>query len=127
MDAMATNWRIAVVGAGAIGGNLAWPLALAGENVTLIDAWPEHVQAVRDNGLRVSGVRGEHRVQLPALHIGEALQLEDQVDLLIVAVKSYDTAWVATLTAPLLRAGGFVLSAQNGLNEETLAAHLGFG
>jgi 2-dehydropantoate 2-reductase len=127
---MASGWRIAVIGAGAIGGNLGGALALAGEGVTLVDAWPEHVAAIRAGGLRIGGVRGEHRVELPAYHIGEVSRLcrgEPPFDLLIVAVKSYDTDWATALMAPALRPGGFALSAQNGLNEARIAARLGYG
>jgi 2-dehydropantoate 2-reductase len=127
---MPSGWRIAVIGAGAIGGNLGGWLALAGEDVTLIDAWPEHVAAIRAGGLRIGGVRGDHQVTVPAYHPGEVSGLcrgDPPFDLLIVAVKSYDTDWATALMAPALRPGGFAVSAQNGLNEERIAARLGFG
>ena len=45
--------RIGIVGAGAIGGNVGGMLAHAGFDVTLVDQWPEHVVAVKENGLIV--------------------------------------------------------------------------
>src|SRR5206468_3464864 len=47
--------RIAVVGAGALGGYVGGTLAHLGHDVTLIDAWPEHVETIRARG-RVLGV-----------------------------------------------------------------------
>ena len=46
--------RIAVVGVGALGGYVGGWLAHTGEDVTLIDFWPENIEAIRRNGLSVS-------------------------------------------------------------------------
>ena len=46
--------RIAVVGCGAVGGYIAAHLTRAGERVTLIDGWPEHVETMRGRGLEIS-------------------------------------------------------------------------
>ena len=51
--------RIAVVGAGAVGGYLGGHLARTGNDVTLIDPWPEHVEAIRKHGLKLSGMTDE--------------------------------------------------------------------
>ena len=51
--------RIVVVGAGAIGGIAGGHLTRAGHDVTLIDPWPEHVEALRVNGLHLSGMTPE--------------------------------------------------------------------
>ncbi len=48
--------RIVVVGAGAIGGYTGGNLAHNGFDVTLIDPWPEHVEAIRKDGLALDGV-----------------------------------------------------------------------
>ena len=48
--------RIAVIGAGAIGGYTGGQLAHNGFDVTLIDPWPEHVEAIRREGLAIEGV-----------------------------------------------------------------------
>ena len=44
--------RIAIVGAGAVGCYLGGHLSRAGNDVTLIDGWPEHVETIRKHGLR---------------------------------------------------------------------------
>ena len=47
--------RIGIIGAGAIGSVVGGMLTKAGHDVTLIDQWPEHVETMRKNGLRLSG------------------------------------------------------------------------
>ena len=51
--------RIAVVGSGAVGGYLGGHLARTGNDVTLIDPWPEHIEAIRRHGLQLSGMTDE--------------------------------------------------------------------
>ncbi|MDP1716478.1 MAG: 2-dehydropantoate 2-reductase N-terminal domain-containing protein, partial [Burkholderiales bacterium] len=63
--------RIVVVGAGAIGGYAGGHMTRAGHDVTLIDAWPEHVEYMRAHGLQLSGMTPEesHSIKVNALHI----------------------------------------------------------
>src|ERR1700684_3254247 len=87
--------RIAFVGAGAIGGYIGANLAALGHDVTLIDPWPAHVEAIRSGGMHLYGMTEpeNHTVRVNAMHITEAQQLAKQrpVDIAFVAVKSYDT------------------------------------
>lgn len=123
--------RYAVVGAGAVGGYVGGHLARLGHDVTLIDPWPEHVQAIRARGLELTGVTAaEHAVvQLPALHLTEVQSLVKQrpIDVAFVSVKSYDTEWATHLIAPHLSETGYVVSLQNCINEERIAAIVGWG
>ncbi len=123
--------RIAIVGAGAVGGYLGGHLARTGNDVTLIDPWPEHIEAIRKHGLRLSGMTDEEicTVRLPAMHITEVQSLSKQrpIDIAIVSSKSYDTEWSAVLIRPYLSSDGFVVSAQNSINEETIARVVGWG
>ncbi len=123
--------RIVVVGAGAIGGYTGGQLARAGEDVTLIDAWPEHVNCIRSHGLQLSGVTPQetHSIKVPALHITDVQQLtrERPVDIAFICVKSYDTEWAAHLIKPYLAPDGFLVSLQNCINEERIAAIAGWG
>ncbi len=66
--------RIGIVGAGAIGCVVGGLLAKAGHDVTLIDQWPEHVEAMKRRGLRLSGTCGEHTIPVKALHIHEVVR-----------------------------------------------------
>ena len=89
--------RIGIIGAGAIGCVVGGLLTRAGRDVTLIDQWPEHVEAMKRDGLRLSGTCGEHRIPVKALHIHEAQLIEEPFDAVFVAVKSYDTEWATAL------------------------------
>ena len=53
--------RIAIVGAGALGGYVGGSLAQLGHDVTLIDPWPEHVELIRSRGLELDGMTPEER------------------------------------------------------------------
>jgi 2-dehydropantoate 2-reductase len=122
--------RIAVVGAGALGGYVGGTLAHLGHDVTLIDPWPEHVEKIRKDGLELDGLTEEERFKVRAktLHLTEVQSLsKTPVDVAMVAVKSYDTAWATHLIKPYLSAEGYVVSLQNCLNEETIAAIVGWG
>jgi len=123
--------RIAVVGAGAVGGYLGGHLARTGNDVTLIDPWPEHIEAIRRHGLKLSGMTDEenYTVQVPTMHLTEVQSISKQrpIDIAIVSSKSYDTEWSTTLIRPYLSTDGFVVSAQNSINEETIARVVGWG
>jgi 2-dehydropantoate 2-reductase len=123
--------RIAVVGAGALGGYVGGTLAHLGHDVTLIDAWPEHVETIRARGLELDGVTPEERFvvrKAKTLHLTEVQSLaRNPVDVAMISVKSYDTLWATALIAPYLSAQGFAVSLQNCLNEEKIAGVLGWG
>jgi 2-dehydropantoate 2-reductase len=123
--------RIAIVGAGALGGYVGGTLAHLGHDVTLIDAWPEHIETIRARGLELDGMTSEERFTVKGaktLHLTEVQSLARRpVDVAMVAVKSYDTPWATALIKPYLSAEGFVVSLQNCLNEETIAGVVGWG
>jgi 2-dehydropantoate 2-reductase len=123
--------RIAVVGAGAVGGYLGAHLAHGGCDVTLIDPWPQHVNAMKANGLSISGMTEAEAITVPvkAIHLTEVQEMAKQkpIDIAIVSVKSYDTIWATNLIAPYLAEDGFVVSAQNSINEERVASVVGWG
>ena len=52
--------KMAVLGAGAIGGTIGGHLTMAGHDITLIDQWPENVETMKSQGLRISGTHGDH-------------------------------------------------------------------
>src|SRR6267142_2552382 len=100
--------RIAVVGAGALGGYVGGTLAHLGHDVTLIDPWPENVETIRARGLELDGVTPEEKfvvTKARILHLTEVQSLaKSPVDIAMVAMKSYDTAWATSLIAPYLAA-----------------------
>jgi len=117
--------RIGIVGAGGIGAIVGGMLSRAGHDVTLVDQWPEHVDAMKKNGLRITGVMGEHVVPVKALHIHELQGVDEPFDMVFVAVKSYDTEWATMLMLPHLATDGVVVDFQNGINDERVAAIAG--
>jgi 2-dehydropantoate 2-reductase len=123
--------RIAFIGAGAIGGYVGGHLARNGHDVTLIDPWPAHIEAIRANGLEIAGVTADERcIARPnTMHLTQAQSLSRQkpIDIAFVSVKSYDTEWATTLIASYLAADGFVVSLQNCINEERIAGIVGWG
>src|SRR5690349_24134892 len=110
---MSSGKRIVVVGAGAIGGYTGALMARGGEDVTLIDAWPDHVEYIRAHGMQLSGVTPEEKqsIQVPALHISDVQRLtrEKPVDIAVICVKSYDTEWATHLIRPYLAPDGFAV------------------
>jgi 2-dehydropantoate 2-reductase len=123
--------RIAIVGAGAVGGYAGASMAAAGHDVTFIDPWPEHVEAMRGRGLTVVHLKDvpEFTVPVKAIHITELQSVARQrpFDIAFVCMKSYDTAWATAMVAQYLSPGGCVVSLQNGINEEVIAGIVGWG
>jgi 2-dehydropantoate 2-reductase len=123
--------RIAIVGAGAVGLYAGGHMAQAGEDVTFIDFWPDNVATLRASGARISHIRDvpEFTVPVSAIDVTEVQSLAKQrpIDIAFICVKSYDTAWATTMIAQYLSPGGFVVSLQNCMNEETIASVVGWG
>jgi 2-dehydropantoate 2-reductase len=128
---MAMAPKIAIMGTGAVGGYAGAHMVQAGEDVTFIDPWPEHVETMRAKGLRISHIRDvpEFTVKVRALHLTDAQHLakEKPIDIAFVCMKSYDTAWAATLISQYLASDGFIVSLQNCMNEEAIAGVVGWG
>ena len=120
--------RIVFMGAGAVGGYVGGHIARTGEDVTLIDPWPEHIEYIKHNGIHLSGTQGEHTVRLKALHLHEVQSLfKEPVDIAFICTKSYDTEWATMMIKQYLAPDGFVVSLQNSINEERIANIVGWG
>src|SRR5471032_1826107 len=124
--------RIAVVGVGALGGYVGGNLAHAGEDVTLIDFWPENIETIRKNGLELDGVTPEEKFTVrnaKTMHLTEmeALSRQKPIDIAFVSMKSYDTEWATQLIKQYLAPDGYIVSLQNCLNEERIAGVVGWG
>jgi len=117
--------RIAILGSGAIGSVVGGLLTKAGHDVTLVDQWPEHIDAMKKVGLRLSGTCGEHLVPVRALQLHELQSVDTPFDAIFLAVKSYDTDWAAQLATQYLTPDGVVVDFQNGINDERVAAVAG--
>jgi 2-dehydropantoate 2-reductase len=123
--------RIAIIGTGAVGGYVGAHMARAGEDVTAVDFWPEHVETIRTTGLHISHAAEvpDFTMPLRALHVTElqGLAKERPIDIAFVCAKSYDTAWATMMIRQYLAPGGFIVSLQNCMNEETIAGIVGWG
>jgi 2-dehydropantoate 2-reductase len=123
--------RIVIVGAGAVGAYVGGYLARAGQDVTMIDPWPAHVEKMRTDGLSLSGLSEEECFTTPiqAMHITDVQDLArtGPMDIAFVCMKSYDTEWATTLIRDYLAPGGYVVSLQNCINENRIAGVVGWG
>jgi len=111
-----------VWGAGAIGGALGAHLARSGHEVTLVDRVGEHVEAIRSGGLRITGPLAEFTARILAFAPDE---LAGTFEHIVLAVKAQDTEAATRALAPHLGADGYVVSAQNGLNELVIKGIVG--
>ena len=118
--------KIAIMGVGAIGGTIGGCLSMAGYDVTLIDQWPENVDLMNSQGLRMSGTHGNHEIPVKALHLTDVSLTGSKFDIVFLATKSYDTKWAATFLAPHLKPSGVVISAQNSINDPIIAQIVGY-
>jgi 2-dehydropantoate 2-reductase len=113
--------RIRIAGAGALGSVFGGLLSLAGHGVTLLGR-RAHLEQIRQAGLRIEGIWGEHRAVGFDLAT-EATALRGRFDAILFTVKSYHTGEVARAVAPRLAPDGVCISLQNGLgNAEAIAA-----
>ncbi len=113
--------KITIVGGGAVGGIIGAYLARSGFNVSIVDRWEEHVYAIRE-GLIVDGCREQFRLPLHALLPEE---LEGPLDVVLLAVKAGDTDNALKMLKPMLGEKSIVITLQNGINEEIIAAAIG--
>ena len=126
MEVSMTQKKIAILGAGAIGSTIGGFFAKNGVDCTLIDMWPENVQQIRSNGLRVTTMEDEFVSHPGILHISDVYTRGDSYDIVILSVKSYDTEWSTHFIKPYLNQGSYVICAQNSINDDRIAAILGW-
>ena len=116
--------RVAVMGAGAVGGYFGARLAAASNDIAFI-ARGRHLAAMRQQGLTLESPQGN-------LHIRDALFTDDLsqvgvVDLVLFCVKSYDTQATAAQLASLIGDRTIILSLQNGVdNADKIAQRWGY-
>jgi 2-dehydropantoate 2-reductase len=117
--------KIAVLGSGANGASIGADLTKAGHDVVLIDQWPEHVQAMRQRGIRIE-MPGE-TLELPvrAYHICDVCTFTEQFDVILLLMKAYDTRWACQLIEPYLKSHGLVAGVQNGMTTDVIAEIVG--
>ena len=114
--------KIAVVGAGGIGGYVGGRLAEAGESVHLV-ARGRHLEALRRNGLRIECPLGD--VTLPGIEATDDPAEIGPVDVVVFAVKLGGTDAAARSLAPLIGGHTRIVTLQNGIDsKEMIARHV---
>lgn len=115
--------RVVVVGGGAMGGLFAGLLAEGGLDVTIVDTWREHVDAIARDGLKIVGYGGDRIVPVKATSDGGTVT---GADVVLFQCKAFANRTAAVSVRHLFGKGAVAITFQNGLgNEETLAAVLG--
>lgn len=116
-----------IIGAGAIGGTIGAYMLRGGEEVLFVEQDQAHVAAINQNGLSINGYAESFTVparaitpdQLPTAFAPASLRR------VILATKAQATRSATEMIRPYLAPDGYILSAQNGLNELSIQALVG--
>jgi 2-dehydropantoate 2-reductase len=123
---MNESWKpkhVVVIGAGAMGCLFGGLLREGGLNVTLVDIWREHVDAINRNGLRILGHGGDRSVFVRATT--KPAEIET-ADIVLVQCKAFHTTEALRQAASIFGNNTVAISFQNGLgNEEAIAEVVG--
>ena len=113
--------KIGILGAGAVGALVGGALSKAGADVLLFDTNREHIDAIKENGLSIqvidqkTGQTANEQVYVCAEYDPSKVR---PCDLVIVLTKTFSTKSAITNAAALFNADTFVLTLQDGLNNE---------
>ena len=117
--------RIAVVGTGASGASIGADLTRAGLDVSFIEQWPSHVEAMRVGGIRIEMPEQTLTTPVRVFDLCEAASLRETFDIVLIVVKAYDTRWTCELIKPLVSPTGLVVGVQNGMTMDDIASIVG--
>jgi len=120
--------KIAVLGTGANGSCIAANLIDAGRDVVAIDQWPAHVEAMRAGGIRIVNAKdGELHVSVHAYHLCDVATFTEPFDVVLLAMKAYDTRWACELIEPHLKPDGMLIGMQNAMAADVIVDVVGAG
>jgi 2-dehydropantoate 2-reductase len=117
--------RVAILGTGANGAGIGADLVRAGHDVTFIEQWPAHVEAMRRSGIRVEMPTETITTPVTVHHLCEVAEFREPFDIVFVLVKAYDTRWACELIRPLLTDRSLVIGLQNGMQLDDMAEIVG--
>jgi 2-dehydropantoate 2-reductase len=100
-------------------------LTRAGHDVTFVEQWPDHVAAMRADGVRVVIAGVEEVTDVTVRHLCEVAEMRTKFDVVLVMVKAYDTRWACELIRPVVASDGLVVGIQNGMTMHAIAEILG--
>jgi 2-dehydropantoate 2-reductase len=112
--------KIAVLGAGANGASIGADLTRAGHDVTLVEQWPEHVAAMRSDGLRIAMPGETTHTAVRACNLCDVATFREPFDVVLVVMKAYDTRWACELIAPCVAPDGLAVGVQNGMTADVV-------
>jgi len=105
--------KIAIIGAGAMGSIYASFLGKSNNEVLAIDLWEDHLKAIKDNGLRVSGFSGDNIVK--NVKVSNNINDAKDYDLFVIATKASGVGPVASKLSKIISNQSLILTIQNGL------------
>ncbi|MDC0227007.1 ketopantoate reductase family protein [Alphaproteobacteria bacterium] len=105
--------KIAVIGAGAMGSIYASFLAQNKNEVLAIDLWEQHLNVIRESGLRVSGFSGDKTVK--NIKVSNDINEAKGYELFIIATKASGVGAVASKLSKIASKNSIILTIQNGL------------
>jgi 2-dehydropantoate 2-reductase len=117
--------RIAILGSGAQGSGVGADMIRAGLDVTFIEQWPDHVEAMRQHGVEIRLPEETVVTPVRALHLCEVATLRERFDIVFLVTKAYDTRWACELIKPVLADDGLVVGLQNGMSIDDIASVVG--
>ncbi len=119
--------KIAILGAGAIGGCVSANFSQAGIEHCIIDPWPEVIDVMRKQGLYITSVAGDYSTgPLQAIHLHELAGLPiDHFDIVFLASKAGEAKWLSELILPYLHPSSIVVVLMNGMMNQDIAKIVG--
>ena len=110
--------KIVIAGAGAMGSRFAIMLKRGGNDVTLIDGWPAHIEAIREHGLRAN-LNGEEIAVPFSIYSQNEIPTTVQADLILVFTKAMQLDQMMQTIKPMIGEQTKVLCLLNGIGHET--------
>jgi 2-dehydropantoate 2-reductase len=117
--------KIAVLATGANGSCISADLTRAGLDVSMIDQWPAHVEAMRANGLTIKLKDEEYNTKVKAYHLCDVCTLNEKFDVVLLTSKAYDSAWLTEFIKPYLADDGMIMAVQNCMTAQMIADKVG--
>lgn len=117
--------KIAVLATGANGSCISADLTRAGLDVSMIDQWPAHIEAMRANGLTIRTKDDEYNVKVKAYHLCDICTLSEKFDVVLLTSKAYDSRWLTEFIKPYLADDGLLVAVQNCMTAEMIAEVVG--
>ncbi len=113
--------KLAVIGAGSIGSNIIANMARAGKTVHVVDKVPETIQSIKENGLSISGARGEFTVKENLIPFSNIEDLPKDIDAVFLITKIDNALDAVNRLKATLNENFTLVNFTNGMIEEKIA------